>query len=575
MLRRLVPFLAPYIFRMVLSTVLVLASTVGALVSPLLMRSILDTVLPRREVNTLVALIIVMFVLPVASAILRALASLQVATLGQRLASDLREAAFSNLLRQDQQFFDSHPTGELVSYISENVYGVLNIVINSAPDLVTGTVTACLILAVLLYMSPVLAICSVVAYPLVAVLSRATNKRAEFWGGKAIRKMAKIRSWLQESLSLVRVVQAFSVEKQRIDGLKDLHDELVNVWSKVATLDMVVEGWGNQTIQAIAYALVFAAGAAEVLAGHLQVGSIVAALAYVPQLYTAGLTLTRVSKDVAQHRDAFDKLFGFIDLQSEVRDGDVELTTPPPWTVEYDSVSFAYSGDSQDRTSLRDVTLRIEPGHRLAIVGRTGCGKTTMVDLLLRMYPLERGHIRIAGTDIASFTLQSLRSRIAVVDQDPALFDATIQDNILVGRLEATTEEVARVCELAGLTDTIHRFPDGLNTVVGERGARLSGGERQRIALARALIKKAPLLVLDEATAALDSLTEQAVVDHLRDALSDCTVVWVTHRLSIIRFVDTVAVMEEGRIVELGSHRDLIRKNGLYTSFVEAQRLPD
>jgi ATP-binding cassette subfamily B protein len=191
------------------------------------------------------------------------------------------------------------------------------------------------------------------------------------------------------------------------------------------------------------------------------------------------------------------------------------------------------------------------------------------------MYPLERGHIRIAGTDIASFTLQSLRSRIAVVDQDPALFDATIQDNILVGRLEATTEEVARVCELAGLTDTIHRFPDGLNTVVGERGARLSGGERQRIALARALIKKAPLLVLDEATAALDSLTEQAVVDHLRDALSDCTVVWVTHRLSIIRFVDTVAVMEEGRIVELGSHRDLIRKNGLYTSFVEAQRLPD
>lgn len=489
------------------------------------------------------------------------------AKLEQRMVLDLRSDLFSHCERLSLTFHDGRMTGQLMQQINMQA-AAMGAIIVAFPPIFQAVLTLIGMLVITTLISWKITLVSLVAVPFIWY-------SLGLYGTRIVPRLQRVQALEWQSLSIVheamamlRVIVAFGREDHEYQRFRKQGEiaveERVNL-----TVRQTLFSLGVTAATALGTSLVLGFGAWSAIQGEITVGELLVLIAYVAAIYQP---LEQVSNTIGELNDQFvqfNSSLDLLDIEQEVKEapGAIALGRARG-RVEFESVSFAYKGREN---TLVDISFVVEPGQRVAVVGPTGAGKTTLANLLIRYYDPADGRICIDGVDIRQLKLDSLREQITVVLQEPLLFSGTIADNIRYGKLDATTEEIGAAARAANVHDFIERQPQGYDTVLGERGAQLSGGERQRIAVARAFIKDAPILVLDEPTSSIDSRTEGVILDALEDLMESRTSFMIAHRLSTIRDADLILVVQDGRIVEQGSHDELVQTNGVYRELHEAQ----
>lgn len=520
--------------------------------------------------KTLLALAVVLLIVIVGlSALTDYWSTTLMAGTGERLGIDIRESLFAHLQALSLRYHGEHRVGDLASRVSGDVDRIQDMMVQTLAILVPNILLIGGMVVVMFAVDPVFAGLSLAAFPFLSytvyrstlLLKRATRQARRLGG--------ELAAATTETLGAIQVVQAFSLEEKSQEQFRDL-----NRASLKATLEAVRHqarlSPAVDVASAISVAVVFWVGATRVLSGSLSLGLLLVFMAYVSSLYKPVRNLAKLGYVTSRGVVAAERVDGILAESPEIRDTPHAVPAPPlRGSLEFDDVGFSYGREPV----LKGFDLAVEPGETVALVGQTGAGKSTVASLIPRFYDPERGAVRIDGRDIRDYTIASLRAQIALVLQDTVLFSGTLWENVACGRPGATPEEVERAIDLALVEEFAERLPEGVGTILGERGVNLSGGQRQRIAIARAIVRDAPILILDEPTSALDAGSEQLVVDALRNLMRDRTTVVIAHRLSTVRRADRVVVLKDGAIVEEGSHAALVRADGEYARVAALQGL--
>ena len=569
-LLRLLRYARPYRGRIawaILAT-LVYAAASGALAA--LIKPILDRALPRQIHVALIAWEIIGFYL------LKGLGAYfsdyLMSDVGQRVVRDLRNSLHEHMVRQSAAFFARRTTGQLLSRLTNDVAQVQHVVAETVGDLLQEGLSVVFFAGLLFYYDAKLALvcltgAPIIIYPLAKLgrrLRRTTRRSQE-----ALEHLSHVAG---ESFTGHRIVKAFGAEGREAQKFGDASQQLyrtnTRVTRVVALLPPIMELLGAF---AIAGALVY--GSQQIAAGRLTTGEFFGFVATLFLMYGPIKKLSRVNANIQQAIAAAERIFEVLDRHTEVVERAGAATMAPfRHVIEFRDVAFAYD-DVQARAILRGVTFTVQAGQVVALVGRSGAGKTTLVNLIPRFYDVTGGAILIDGVDVRDVTLASLRAQIGIVTQETILFDDTVSANIAYGRPSATREEIEQAARAAHAHEFITALARGYDSTIGERGQRLSGGQRQRLAIARALLKDSPLLVLDEATSSLDTESEMLVQGALANLMKNRTSFVIAHRLSTIRRADAIIVMDRGRVVEVGRHDELLARGSLYARLYELQLL--
>jgi ABC-type multidrug transport system fused ATPase/permease subunit len=570
--RRVGAYLRPYPGMAIGVITCALLSQAAAMSYPKLTRLVIDQVIGQRRADLLTPVVLALL----GAFILRdAFNSLRIRLnniFEQRVILDIRRQLYGHLQRLPQSWFDHRATGDLMTRVLEDVGAMERLLIDGTEQGVVAIV-ALVGVAVLLFLNqPMLALVAMVPIPILLggalwyTLTAHRRYRAQREASSAMNAL------LMDNLQGVRQIKSFGREAhedlrfgQRADALRSGTLTVMKVWA-----------WYSPAMacaSALGLVLVLWVGGRLVIDGRMQVGALIEFVLYLSLFYEPVGRLHSLNQMLQSARSAGERVFDILDTPVEAQGVTAPASgaTPPgriTGRVEYHGVCAQYA---EGRVALDRVDLCAEPGEMIALVGPTGAGKTTLVQLLPRFYELSAGAIRIDGRDLRDYPLPFLRSQVAVVGQEPFLFNGTIRENILYGRLDATMEDVDAAARAANCHDFIHRLPEGYDTRVGERGVRLSVGEKQRITIARALLKNAPILILDEATASVDTATERRIQEALENLMRGRTSFVVAHRLSTIRHAHQILVLNHGQIVERGSHERLVAEGGLYARMVRAQ----
>jgi ATP-binding cassette subfamily B protein len=584
LVRRVGRFARPYRWQLT-GFVLMIALGAGlALVPPLLFRTIIDTAIPEGDKGLLVGLGVVVIV----AALLTAAASLAErfwsARIGEGLIFDLRKALFDHVQRMPMQFFTRSQTGAIVSRLNNDVIGAQRALTGTLGTVVSNVITLVFTLAAMIALDWRITIVAVLLLPLFLVPSKRVGRRLQQMTRDSMQLNADMNAQMTErfGVSGAQLVKLFGDHDRETDefaakaaGVRDIgvRSAMYSRWF------MVMMG----LVGAIGTAAVYLLGGLQVIDGSISIGTLVALTALVTRIYDPLTSLTNARVDVMSAFVSFERVFEVLDSVNPIADRpDAVELVDPKGAVRFDHVSFRYPSASEGTIRslemgtpeaepeggpplvLHDVDLDIEPGTTVALVGPSGAGKSTIASLIPRLYDVTEGAVTVDGHDVRDLTQASLRRAIGVVSQDPHLFHATVGDNLRYARPDATDDELREACKLARVLDVVEGLPDGFDTMVGERGYRLSGGEQQRLAIARLLLKDPAIVILDEATSALDTENEAAVQAALADALRGRTAVVIAHRLSTIVGADLIVVLDQGRIVQRGTHRELLEQGGLY-----------
>lgn len=481
---------------------------------------------------------------------------------GNQVIADIRQELFQQLLRLPIKFHDANTSGRLVSRVINDVNLMANAVAGVLKDLFQQGLTFLAMVGVIFYQSWKLAAVSIVIIPIslyTAVRMGQRLRRLAVHGQERIGDMA---SALQEALSGIRIVKAFG--REETESLRFRHSNRAFLGATMKSIQVSSLASSHmEVIGVLGVAAIIWYGGFLVIEGAMTPGAFFSFLAAMFMAYTPIRRLAGANNTIQQALAAAERVFDVLDLENE-QDGNRGLRELPllSHSLEFRNVTFVYEGT--DVPAVKNITLTIAAGEVLALVGSSGSGKTTLVSLVPRFYDPTEGAVLIDGRDIREFTLSSLRRQIGIVSQETVLFDDTVKQNIAYGRLDATDEEIVAAAKAAYAHDFIERLPDGYNTMIGEDGVKLSGGERQRLAIARAILKDPPILILDEATSSLDSESERIVQLALSNLMKNRTTLVIAHRLSTVQNADRIAVLDRGRLVETGSHEELLRRGGLY-----------
>ncbi len=485
----------------------------------------------------------------------------------QNMVLDLRSDLFAHAQRLSLTFHDERQTGMLMSQINTQAAAVGNIVM-VVPPIAEATLTLIGMLVIAILIDWQLALLSLLVIPFL-------YRSFGVYGKRIVPRLQRVQSleWrslsiVHEAMAMLRVIVTFGREDYEHQRFREQGQTAVDERVKL-TVSQSLYTLGVQTVTAAGTSLVLGVGAWHVIQGTISLGELIVMMTYIASVYQPLEQLSLTVGSIHEQLVQFNASLDLLDTEPEVKEKPdaVELGRARG-RVSADGVSFTYRGR---KATLSDISFDARPGERVAIVGHTGAGKSTLMSLLIRFYDPHAGQIKIDGVDLRDLKLDSLRDQISVVLQEPLLFSGTIEDNIRYGKLEASEEEVRGAARAANAHDFISGLPNGYGTVIGERGAQISGGERQRICVARAFLKDAPILILDEPTSSIDSKTERVILDALDDLMVGRTSFMIAHRLSTVRHVDQILVVNDGRIVERGTHEELVLHGGIYGQLYEAQ----
>lgn len=566
--KQLLAFIKPYKMRLALGVVCMIVAALGYLVVPWLIRNVVDGVLQNKDLGLLTLIVIAILIIFLIRGFATYGQNYMMAYVGQRVVIDIRETLFKHLQRLDQAYFDTRKTGVIMSNITSDVGALQQAIVDNLISFMTEGVTLVGSLVFMFYLDWKLSLLTLIIVPVVLGLTNVFGKRLRSAGHEVQGRTADITAFLQEVISGVRVIRSFARESFEFKRFEKENKNNFDAAMKATKLTAIM-GPMVEFSAAIAVVVILWYGGYSVVQGYITAGSLIAFLIYAINLANPVKRLTQVYGNIQKALAAGDRVIDILETQPHVK----ELPTAKTMDhvkgeVHFDNVQFSYDAEN---LALKGVTLHVKPGETVAIVGPSGAGKSTIANLLPRFYDVTGGSIRIDGMDIREATFTSLRENIGLVPQDTMLFNASVRDNILYGRLNATDEEVLAAAKAANAIEFIEKLPQGFDTMVGERGNSLSGGQRQRIAIARAILKNPSILILDEATSALDTESEKIVQEALERLMKGRTALVIAHRLSTVQHADHIVVLQQGSVVEEGTHDELLALQGLYSHLYTVQ----
>ncbi len=575
--RRVLGYFKPYKRLAVPAVVLIAAEAALGLVPAVVLKGIIDSLTQRSSGLGHVAVLVGA---GVAAALAGGLVGVGLtyleSSISRSIMTDLRNQLFERLLGQSVGFFTANRSGEVLSRLTNDVRGIDNVVTDTLFGVVSNLLVGLTTLVLMFVLDWRLTLFSLLIIPVVAGPTRRVGRATQRARQRTQAKLAELTISSQEVLGIsgILLVKAFGAQLRERVRFRRINEELRNLEVREA----MIGRWFGMLMHVLEVAgpgLFWLFGGWLVLTGRASVGTVVTFVAVLTmRLYGAVTSLSTMHVNVIGSLALFQRLFEYLDLQPEIAEAsDARSLDDVAGAVSFEDITFRYRPDA--RPALDEVSFEVAPGQLVALVGPSGAGKTTATYLLSRFYDPQRGRVLIDGTDVRRLSLESLSRHIGLVFQDPFLFHATVRENLLYAKPDASDGEIEAATKAAYIHDVIVSLPEGYDTVVGERGLRLSGGEKQRLAIARMILKNPPILVLDEATSHLDTVSERLIQAALRPLLKGRTALVIAHRLSTILAADLILVFDRGRIVERGRHSDLVNNGGVYSALWQKQFLGD
>jgi ATP-binding cassette subfamily B protein len=587
--RRMLTFGVPYKKILAVFVPVVIFGAVIAAVNPLILRALIDNGILKKDSSLVIGLAILVAVLAVFDAGLALTERRISAFIGESLIYDMRSKVFRHIQRMPLAFFTRTQTGALVSRLNNDVIGAQQAFTDLLSNVVGNLVTVVIVIAAMFFLSWQITLAALILVPLFLVPARYVGRHIGSLTKEGYDLNSQMNMVMQERFQvggamLVKLMGHPEAEAETFEAKAGRVRDIGITQATYARVFFVA----LSLTAALATAIVYGVGGIAAVHGTLQVGTVVALTSYLTRLYQPLTQLSNLNLDVMTALVSFERLFEVLDIVPMItEDHDAVAIPRGPASIEFDHVNFTYPSAKEVSLAslesvavletgprhevLHEVSFKVEPGQMVALVGPSGAGKTTISSLVPRLYDVTEGSVRLNGVDVRHATMASVRDVVGVVTQDPHLFHDTLRANLMYAKPGATEADVLDALDQAQIGHLVGELPDGLDTVIGERGYRLSGGEKQRVALARLMLKAPDVVVLDEATAHLDSESEAAVQRALRETLTGRTSLVIAHRLSTVREADELLVVDGGRIVERGTHASLLAANGLYAELYRTQ----
>lgn len=561
-MKRYLKMAAPYKGALILTVLALLGSSAVSLVMPDAVRrltgALTDGTATKERVLVFAAVILLSYIV---KALLTFVSKYKAHVAAWNFVGDMMLDVYNKLQSLSMRFFGDKQTGEIMSRVINDSRNMETLIAHALPDLLSNILIVILVAIMIFLINPILAAISLIPIPLILFVTMKFSGKVHALFKRNQEVLAEVNGKVQDNISGIREIQSFGREKEEYMSMKEYckRYSFVNVRANfVASIFFPT----IEFLTSVGSVLVMGIGGTLALKDVLSVSDVVGFFMYLSLFYSPIAALSRIIEDMQNAFAGGHRVLSILDMESEIKDSEnAEDIGRANGEMEFDHVSFYYN---ENEPVLKDISFKIDAGKMVAFVGATGVGKSTIVSLMERFYDPVSGTVRLDGKDIKDITVKSLRENISMVLQDVFLFNGSIYDNISYGNPSANREDVIKAAETARVSDFVCKMPDGYDTIIGERGVRLSGGQKQRIAIARAVLKNSPILILDEATSAVDNETEALIQQAIDELSKNRTVIVIAHRLSTVMKADNIIVLENGRIAEQGTHDELLKLGGIY-----------
>lgn len=572
LLLRIFSYVRPYAFQMLIVLILIAFSSMLSLTPSILTGRIIDEGLIQQDMGMLVKLILLSLAVTVGSQLVNVLQSYLNSWIAQHITFDMRNQMFRHLQSMSHRFFTTNNQGDIITRMTSDISGVQSIMTNTLVSILSNSITLITALAAMFHKNVLLAVIGIIIVPLFTLPTKAVGKTRWEITNEAQQCHDEINGILNETLSVSGqlLVKLFNKEEREYHRYESINRKMVALSIK----ESMAGRWFRlvlSTFATIGPMLIYLVGGIMVMKydSKLTVGDITVLVALLGKMYSPVNQLLNFSVDWIRSMSLFQRIFDYFDMEVEIKNCDHPiLLDHVQGSVEFKHVYFHYN---PEREILKDISFTLSPGKSIAIVGPSGSGKSTIINLIPRIYDVIQGEVLFDNVDVRQLDLSFLRNQIGLVSQETYLFNGTIKENLLYANEQATDEMIIEACRKANIHDFIVRQPDGYNTMVGNRGLKLSGGEKQRLSIARVLLKDPAILIFDEATSSLDSISEDLIQSAIDPLISSKTSIIIAHRLSTVLAADEILVLKDGVIVERGQHQQLVELNGTYTELYETQ----